>query len=176
MIKKVQEVPTLSVEELNPFADDRTAEDLMSQLGDETRSESDVEAVAKREEAKYKSEELLAIYDTILFEGSYSETFKGRGITVTFRSRTSKDSMAIGRALDKFEGKSYMTVQNYANFLTLIYSIEAFNGTDFSDVTPEKKYEYFIGKPDAQNAMLFGKLSEFDEKISLAIEEGRKNF
>lgn len=126
--------------------------------------------------SKYTKEELLTIFDALVFEGEYRETHQGRGLKATFRSRTGKDAVEISRALDRFEGKSYMTISTYANILTLVYSIVDLNGVDFSSMTVEDRYKAITKQSDAINALLYGKLSEFDEKISLAIEEGRKNF
>lgn len=126
--------------------------------------------------SKYSQDELLTIFDALVFEGEYRETHQGRGLKVTFRSRTGKDAVDISRALDRFEGKSYMTISTYANILTLVYSIVDLNGVDFSGMKIEDRYAAITKQSDAINALLYGKLSEFDEKISLAIEEGRKNF
>lgn len=126
--------------------------------------------------SKYTQDELLTIFDALVFEGEYRETHQGRGLKVTYRSRTGKDAVDISRALDRFEGKSYMTISTYANILTLVYSIVDLNGVDFSAMSIEDRYKAITKQSDAINALLYGKLSEFDEKISLAIEEGRKNF
>lgn len=130
----------------------------------------------KPEESKYSQAELLAIFDKLIFEGEFQEEFKGRGMKLTLRSRSGDDAIKISRAVDSFEGKSFMTVQTYANILTLTHSLVSFNGKSFDKKDTSGKYKFLLTLPDPILAVLMDKLKEFDEKIGLAIGEGRKNF
>lgn len=134
------------------------------------------EAPTEPEKPKYSKEELLAIFDKLVFEGRYEETYKGRGITVGFRSRTGDDSVSISRALDNFESKTGVSIQTYVNMLTISHSLVFYNGKTFEDKAVKEKFTFLSGLPDAVLSILMGKLNEFDEKVWLAMDEGRKNF
>ena len=130
----------------------------------------------KAEQSKYPQADLLAIFDKLVFEGEYQEEFKGRGLKLTLRSRSGDDAINISRAVDKFEGKTFMTVQTYANMLTLAHSLVSFNGKAFGPKDTAAKYKFLLTLPDPILVLLIDKLKDFDEKIGLAIAEGRKNF
>lgn len=130
----------------------------------------------KSEAPKYSQDVLLRVFDSLVFEGKYSEEYKARGISVTFRSRTGDDSVLISRALDAYDGKTYMSVQTYSNMLTLAHSLVSYNGKAFEDKQTADKFKFISGLPDAVLTILMSKLNEFDEKVWLAMEEGRKNF
>lgn len=128
------------------------------------------------EKPKFSKEELLAVFDKLVFEGRYEETYKGRGITVGFRSRTGDDSVSISRALDNFESKTGVSIQTYVNMLTLSHSLVFYNGKTFEDKAVKEKFAYLSSLPDAVLTILMSKLNEFDEKVWLSMDEGRKNF
>lgn len=147
------------------------------QLEDKRGKKKEEEAKdAPKEPPKYKQEVLLNIFDSLVFEGKYIEEFKGRGMTLVLRSRTGEDTVNISRAVDRFEGKTYMSVQTYSNLLTLSHSLVAYNGKTFQDKEIKEKFAYLSTIPDAILTILVGKLQQFDEKVWLAMEEGRKNF
>lgn len=159
----------------------QSAEDILSGLdkidADLAKKKDDKTPEAPAEEkAKYSKDELLAIFDKLVFEGKYEETFKGRGITVGFRSRTGDDSVSISRALDNFESKTGVSIQTYVNMLTLSHSLTFYNGKTFEDKAVKDKFTFLSSLPDAILSILMGKLNEFDEKVWLSMEEGRKNF
>lgn len=179
------ELPEIDSNDFDPIGQDDTTAILagLDQINEKVEAKKGKkgtkaeEAQAEEEyKSKYSQEELLKIYDALVFEGTYRETFKGRKIALTLRSRTGDDAISINRAMDRFEGKTYMTVTTYSNMLTLAHSLVAFTGKDFKDKDIKGKYEFLLTLPDPIIAILFDKLQEFDMKVGDAIREGRKNF
>src|SRR6266436_7566443 len=67
---------------------------------------------------KYKKEELLGVFDELIFQGEYTEeqTIKGK-LKVTFRSRSADETMQISRNLDAMDFKLLTTMQEQRAFL-----------------------------------------------------------
>lgn len=125
---------------------------------------------------KYTKEELLAVYDTLVFEGSYTEVYKSRGINAVFRTRNGDDVIRLNQYLDSYQAKSMASLQTYSNMLTLAASLKSVNGKEFKSGDIQSAYAHLKTLPDALNTLLLMHLSDFDNKVGLAIDEGRKNF
>ena len=126
---------------------------------------------------KYSAEELLTIFDEILFSGEYQEdiTIKGK-LKVTFRSRTALETTDISKELDSKTFNLMITLQQERSFLHIAYSLVSYAGKDLSTLSIEER-KAFVGKlPSAVVALLSDTLVVFDEKINLACTEGEQNF
>lgn len=180
--------PFIDTEAFNPIDEDESAAILegLDKINEEVErkrekadkkadKKKDVDKEEKRDE-RYSQEELLTIFDALVFQGEYQEEYKGRGVKLTLRTRSGDDAINISRSVDKFEGKTFMTVQTYANILTLAHSLVSYNGKAFGPKDTASKYKFLLTLPDPILAVLMDKLKDFDEKIGLAIAEGRKNF
>lgn len=167
----------------DPFKED-SLEDVLARVDRETKEESEPEAEAEQtekpkeaeEKPKYTKAELLAVYDTLVFEGTYTEVYRSRGINVEYRTRSGDDVVRLNQYLDAYQAKSMASLQTYSNMLTLAASLKSFNGKEFKPGDIRGTFEYLKTQPDAVNTVLLMNLSEFDMKIGMAIEEGRKNF
>lgn len=127
--------------------------------------------------SKYSQEELLSLFDTLLFEGAYEELVKvGRNFTVKFRTRSVGESNEITRRIDRLELNTIMAVQNHTNVLTLAYAIVELNGQKLVDDDFKKRLTRIQSLPESLIIVLSHKLQEFDMKVMEAMKEGDSNF
>lgn len=128
-------------------------------------------------DSKYSKEELIAIFDNIMFEGSYSEviTIKGK-LKVEFKSRSAKDTSEISKELDAKSFNLISTIQEQRALLSLAYSIITYNGRDLSSMKIEDRKEFVGSLPTAVVAALSEALVTFDMKVDEACREGEENF
>lgn len=134
------------------------------------------EDAKEEEKPKYTKEELLAVYDTLVFEGTYTQVFRSRGLNAEYRTRSGDDVVRLNQYLDAYQAKSMASLQTYSNMLTLAASLKSFNGKEFKPGDIRGTFDYLRTQPDAVNTLLLMNLSDFDMKVGMAIEEGRKNF
>src|SRR5690606_29082892 len=138
----------------------------------------DKESSSKQEpESKYSKEELLAIFDTLMFENEYSEPVKvGKGCMVTFRTMTAGESNEVTKMIDSMEFNTILAVQNFTNVLNLSDAIKEYNGKDISSLQKSERYEFVKKLPEFVIAALSRKHFEFNSKVVEAVREGEKNF
>ena len=126
---------------------------------------------------EYDPQELLAIFDEILFSGVYEEpiTIKGK-LKVIFRSRTAADTTEITKEMDSTPFNLISSYQEKRAFLNVVYSLVSFNGKSLGEVPiPERKT--FLGVlPAVVIASLSDALVKFDKKVDAACREGDENF
>lgn len=145
-------------------------------------SEVKLEEVSKeiiKEDSKptYSQEELLVIFDDILFSGEYREDITIRNkLKVTFKSRTAAETTAITKELDSKSFNLISTLQQEQSLLTLVYSLVSYAGKDLSGLDPIKKREFVTGLASVVVASLSDALIKFDQKIDMAFSEGEQNF
>jgi hypothetical protein len=132
----------------------------------------------KPETPKFKKEELLAIFDEMIFEGQYVEDVALRGgkLKVRFKSRSVDDTTAISRDIDGKNFSLITTLQEHRAVLNLAYSLVSYAGQDLAARSAEDRIK-FIGKlPGVIVGALSEALNRFDEKINAACVEGEANF
>ncbi len=130
------------------------------------------------ETPKYKKEELLAIFDEMIFSGEYIEELSLRAgkLKLSFRSRSVEDTVAITKDIDGKNFSLISTLQEHRALLNLAYSLVSYAGKDLKGMTIEDRTK-FIGKlPSPVAGLISIELSKFDNKISAACEEGEANF
>lgn len=130
-----------------------------------------------KEAPKYTPEELLQIFDTILFEGEYTEDILIKGkLKVTFRSRSAAETSEITKDIDAKQFNLISALQEYRAFLNLVYSLTHYNGKNFGSAPLEER-KGLVGKlPAVVVAALSTALYEFDVKTDAACREGDANF
>jgi hypothetical protein len=103
----------------------------------------EVTAAPEQEKSKYDQNELLAIFDAIMFEGEYREdvTIKGK-LKVTFKTRSGADTSAITRELDGKKFNLMSTMQEYRALLSICYSITRYNDRDLSILSLENRISF----------------------------------
>lgn len=127
---------------------------------------------------QHSKEELLAIFDELVFSDYYEEDVPLREgkLKVRFRSRSASDTVAISRDID---GKSFTlitTLQEHRALLNLGYSLVSYAGKDLTKVSPEDRISFVKAKPAAVIGLLSEALNKFDAKVDAACQEGEANF
>lgn len=136
-----------------------------------------VEKAEEKEKSKYDSEELLRIFDDMLFAGSYSETIDIRGkLKVTFITRTAEQMDAITQKIDGTTAVLMATLVEKRNLLNLYYALIAYQGKDLSGLKYEEKVSFINKLPAPVVGMLMVALFNFDSKINEATKEAESNF
>ena len=107
-----------------------------------TQTEASVEANTKPK-SKYTQEELLSIFDEILFSGEYREDVLIKGkLKVTFRSRSVEETTDISRRLDGGNYKLVNTLQEQRALLNLGYSVVGYNNKDLTSQDIEERLKF----------------------------------
>jgi hypothetical protein len=134
-------------------------------------------AVEEITTSKYTKEELLAIFDSILFEGEYREEFKIKGkLAVTFRTRTADETSFITNEVDTKSFNLVSSLQEYRALLNIASSLVIYNTKDLSSLSLDER-RAFVGKlPSVVAAAISNSLVEFDQKTDAALREGEENF
>ncbi len=128
-------------------------------------------------ERVYSPEELLTIFDEIIFSGTYTEDVTIRGkLKLTFRSRTAEDASAISKDIDDSQFKLFSTLNERRALLQIAYSLVSYAGKDLSKVSIAERIAYVNKLPAALVASISDELVEFDRKVNLACQEGDLNF
>ena len=124
-----------------------------------------------------QKDEYLAIFDSIMFEGSYREVSQlGKRYKVCLRSRSAGEDMLIAQRLDTMSFKTLLAYQNQSALLTLAHSLVYFCNDDLSQMTVKDRYEYVSKLSSGIVPMISEILVKFDAKISAAMEYGKENF
>ena len=125
----------------------------------------------------YSDEELEAVFDSILFEGSYSEEISvGGKVKALIRTRTGEDARAIMMTLDASRVSMGLTMESLRSLYNLGYSLMSFNGQDLSGMKIEDRIKRIEKLPSAVLGALIRKLVMFDLKVEAAVSHGEANF
>lgn len=135
----------------------------------------------------YSEAELLPIFDSLMFNDTYSERIEvvpGR-MWMTFRSRTAEENNKILVMIDKKKFTSIVTLANHQSLLTLAHAIthiaavdasgKTFN-MDLSGHSEKERYEMLSSKPSPVIEAASHALGKFDEKMGWAMRMGLKSF
>lgn len=135
------------------------------------------EKSAENAKPEYSEEELLSIFDTIMFEGAYQEDVMIRGkLKVTFRSLSVKDSKEITNTLDSKQFNLASTFQEQRAIMNLARSLVFYNSKDLSSMTIIQRTEFVESLPSAIVAAISNALVVFSKKVFRACEAGQENF
>lgn len=128
--------------------------------------------------SQYNKEELLAIFDEMIFSGEYVEDINLRGgkLKISFRSRSVEDTSSITRDIDVKEFKLITTLQEYRAIQNLAYSLVKYAGNDWSSLSVADRVSKINKLPAPLVGVLSAELNKFDMKIMAACEEGEANF
>lgn len=129
------------------------------------------------EKPLWPKEELLRVFDEIVFSGEYMEQFliKNR-VPVTFKTRTGEDAKAIQRIIDSSGLNLVASVEMLRSITTLQYSLVSYDKKDLTLVKPEERLRYIESLPAPIIGMLLDLLNKFDSKVGAACREGEENF
>ena len=126
---------------------------------------------------KFTEEELMTIFDEIIFSGEYEEvvTIKGK-LKVTFRARSAEDTVAISKDIDAKNFTLISTLQEHRSLLNLAYSMIGYAGRDLKSVTIEDRKKTINKLPAVVVGAVSEALTRFDFKISEACKSAEENF
>lgn len=140
---------------------------------DQTKPTEDYNAT----KPQYSEEELLRIFDEIIFSGEYSETvYLRKKVPITFRTRTAEEVSQIQKAIDGAGLNLISSVETMRTLMNLQYSLTSYNGGDLTMMKSEDKAKYIEKLSGPLVGMLITELSKFDSKIAAACNEGERNF
>jgi hypothetical protein len=139
----------------------------------------------KLKEAGLSRDKASEIIDAVLLKGFYAEDIKVTSkVKLRLRTRNARDTK---RAQEILEAQRFTIDSHYTEMwsrLLLAASIEQFGDDKFVHPSPrkeaydviEKAYQdriaYVESLPDPALRVLFGKLWKFDQRVSVALEEG----
>lgn len=139
----------------------------------------------KLKAAGLTKEKAAEIVDAVLLQGYYSETIKiTSNIFLKLRTRNARD---IKRIQEMLEAQRFTLDSHYTEMwgrLLLAASIESFGKDKFDHPSPRKeaydvvekafieRVNYIDSLPDPALRVLLQKLWKFDNRVSVAIEEG----
>lgn len=140
-------------------------------------SPDQVEATDKKEEPKWDQNELLSIFDEIIFSGGYSEMMDIRGrLKIKFRTRTAEEVESITSIIDSLNSNLISTVNEKRALLNIHYALTMYQGKDLSTLKHEDRVKFIDKLPAPVIGMVINALFKFDSKISAACNEGEENF
>lgn len=136
-----------------------------------------VEETKETEKPKYDPEELLRIFDELIFAGSYTETVNIRGkLKVTFITRSAEQMDSITQKIDGTTAVLMATLVEKRNLLNLYHALISYQGKDLSTLKFDEKVSFINKLPAPLVGVLMVALFEFDSKINAATKEGEENF
>lgn len=128
-------------------------------------------------EERAKQQDQLKIYDAILTQKYYEESFHiGKKINGTWRTRTAGQSNIIAKMIDSMAFTTNMAVNNYINILNMSYSLIIFNGENLIDKPVNERMKMLESMPEAILVAMSRSLVDFDRKVIEAVEVGLENF
>lgn len=128
-------------------------------------------------QATWDKDVLLKIFDDILFSNGYTEevTLKKR-LKVTFRTRTTEETLNISKSLDSSQLNLVSTVNEQRAFQNVLSSLIAFQGKDLVNTKSEDKEKFVRNLPTPVMSLLVDALADFDAKVNAACKEGEESF
>lgn len=127
---------------------------------------------------KYDEAELDAIFDSIMFEGKYTEEVvigKNR-LKAVLSTRSGKDAREVMVILDKLGLRMGITVESLRSVYNLAQSVVVLNGKDLSAEPLEAKIDRIERLPTPVISALMTQLIKFDLKVEEAVRHGEENF
>ena len=139
--------------------------------------EVQTEEVKEAKELEFTPEELLPIFDTILFEGAYKEKHLLKGkLLVEFVSLSTRDVSDISAELDTKSFNLVATMQEQRSLLSLYRGLVSYNNRDLTQAPEEKRKDFISKLPAAIVAALSKAQWKFNRKVDAACREGEANF
>ena len=126
---------------------------------------------------KYNKDELLAIFDEVIFQGEYVEDVTIRGkLKVQFRTRTAEEIEQISKVIDSTSFNLISTMNESRMVLNLQYALTFYQGRDLSALKVEDRAKFIKKLPGPVIAVLIDALFRFDDKVAEACKEVEGNF
>ena len=144
-------------------------------MSEENKDVATTEVEVKKPE--FNPEELLAIFDEIMFNGEYKEDIKIKNkLGITFITRTVEQTLEISKKVDVFQANLISTVSEQRAVLNLAYSLLNYNGKDLTKANIDQRLDFIKKLPVPIIAALSDALAKFDKKVDAACKEAEENF
>jgi len=125
----------------------------------------------------YSEEELLKIFDEIIFAGVYTENINVRNkLKITLKTRTAEEIEDITQQLDSTTANLISTLNEKRSLLNLHYALVSYQGQDLSFMPTDKKQAFINKLPAVIVGVMINCLQKFDSKVFTACKEGEENF
>lgn len=146
-------------------------------LAAEEAKQAEKEEGKDAEKPKYDNDELLRIFDEIIFAGEYMEdvTIKGK-LHVQFRTRTSEEVAEISRIIDSTSFNLVATMNETRMILNLQYALTSYQGKSLIGMNKDDKAKFIKRLPGPVIGALLDALYKFDDKVFHACKELEENF
>lgn len=129
------------------------------------------------ETPKYDKDELLRIFDEIIFSGEYTEDVTIRGkLAVQFRTRTAEEVSEISRLIDTTTYNLVATMHEARMILNLQYALNSYQGRNLNGMSKEDRAKFIKRLPSPVISILLDALYKFDDKVFQACKDGEENF
>lgn len=140
-------------------------------------NDEQTEGENQAEESKYSKEELLHIFDEIIFQGEYSEEVIVNGkLRLGFRTRSGGEIEEINRVVDNSKANLMTTLNDTRTLLNLQYALTQYHTKDLRGYSITEKEKFLKTIPGPVIAAMLTALQKFDQKIFIACQEGEENF
>lgn len=139
--------------------------------------EGEEKKAKESDKPKFDKDELLRIFDEIIFNGEYVEdvTIKGK-LKVQFRTRSAEELSEISRLLDSTTYNLVTTLNENRLLLNLQYALVSYQGNLLGTLKNEERAKFVRRLPGPVIASLIDALFKFDEKVAAACQETEENF
>lgn len=129
------------------------------------------------EKTEYPKEELLHIFDEIIFQGEYSEeVVVNNKLRLGFRTRSGGEIEEINRVVDSSKANLMTTLNDTRTLLNLQYALTQYHTKDLRSYSIEDKAKFLKTIPGPVIAAMLTALQKFDQKVFVACQEGEENF
>jgi hypothetical protein len=155
-------------------------------LPDFETTKKDDEVIVEKQEVKvedkpakpeYDENELLAIFDEIIFSGEYTEKVSIRGkLNITLRTRTAEEVSKITSKIDLTPSNLISTANERRALMNLHFALVEYQGKDISKAKAEDREKFINSLPAPVIGTLLISLDRFDRKVYKACEVGEENF
>lgn len=146
-------------------------------MENEAKKDEQEKSQEKKATPKFDKDELIAIFDRIIFEGEYSEQVKIKGkLSTTFRTRSAGETLEISKTIDSIQANLVVTINEQRAVLNLAYSLVEYSGKDLKKASVDEKLTFVKKLPVPIIAALSDALAQFDYKVDTACKEGEENF
>ena len=130
-----------------------------------------------KDKPKWTPEELLSIFDEVIFSGTYSEVIDIRGkLKLRFRTRTASEVETITNTLDSTSANLVSTVNEKRSLMNIYFALTMYQGKDLSNLRQEDRETFVNRLPAPIVGLIISALSKFDQKVYAACAEGDENF
>lgn len=121
---------------------------------------------------KYKKEDLLVIFDELMFSGEYREDIKIKNkLNITFVTRSAAATAEITRELDNKKLNLLSSMQEFRALLCICQSLVRYGDKDLSVLSPENRRSFIEKLPSVVVSAISNALVDFDIKTDAALNE-----